>query len=319
MNRLNEIDATREDEAARAGWLYYVGGMTQDQIAAELGVSRQRAQRLVSRAVSEGLVRVRIAHKISACLELEAALRRRFDLQTVRVAPSLGEGGDAARATAPLAATVLERILARPEPQVLAFGTGRSLSAMVEEVMQPPANAHKIVSLIGNIAPDGSASFYDVIMRMADKLRLPHYPMMVPVISETAEERAMFDRLKPVQAVQKLAQSADVTFLGVGQMGDDAPLYKDGFITLAELRELQRAGAVGELVGSVYDAQGQLVHTPVMERIGNYRMAAKRAEPVIGIAAGITKVAAIRGALTGKLLNGLVTDEETARSLTQET
>ena len=318
MNRLNEIEATREDEAARAGWLYYVGGMTQDQIAAELGVSRQRAQRLVSRAVSEGLVRVRIEHKISACLELEAALRRRFDLQTVRVAPSLGEGGDSARATAPLAATVLERILARPEPQVLAFGTGRSLSAMVEEVMQPPANAHKIVSLIGNIAPDGSASFYDVIMRMADKLRLPHYPMMVPVISETAEERAMFDRLKPVQAVQKLAQSADVTFLGVGQMGDDAPLYKDGFITLAELRELQRAGAVGELVGSVYDAQGQLVHTPVMARIGNYRMAAQRTEPVIGIAAGATKVAAIRGALTGKLLNGLVTDEETARSLTQE-
>ena len=26
-------EPTVEDEAARAGWLYYVGGMTQDQIA----------------------------------------------------------------------------------------------------------------------------------------------------------------------------------------------------------------------------------------------------------------------------------------------
>lgn len=47
------------DEAARAGWLYYVGRMTQDQIAREMGVSRQRAQRLVSRAVAEGLIHVR--------------------------------------------------------------------------------------------------------------------------------------------------------------------------------------------------------------------------------------------------------------------
>jgi len=318
VNRVSEIDATREDEAARAGWLYYVGGLTQDQIAAELGVSRQRAQRLVSRAVSEGLVRVRIEHKISACLELEAALRRRFNLQTVRVAPSLGQGGDAARATAPLAATVLERILARPEPQVIAFGTGRSLSAMVEEVMQPPANAHKILSLIGNIAPDGSASFYDVIMRMADKLHLPHYPMLVPVISETAEERAMFDRLKPVQAVRRLAAMADATFVGVGQLGDDAPVYKDGFVNLAELRGLQEAGAVGELVGAFYDSQGRYITTPTTERFGSYKVARNRDAPMIGIAAGASKLAAIRGALAGGLINGLVTDEETARSLCEE-
>ena len=46
MNLPPETDATPSDDAARAGWLYYVAGMTQDQIARELGVSRQRAQRL---------------------------------------------------------------------------------------------------------------------------------------------------------------------------------------------------------------------------------------------------------------------------------
>ena len=49
----------RLDDAARAGWLYYVAGNTQDQIAAKLGISRQTAQRLVSLAMSEGLIRVR--------------------------------------------------------------------------------------------------------------------------------------------------------------------------------------------------------------------------------------------------------------------
>ena len=54
-------EPTLQDEAARAGWLYYVAGMTQDQIALELGVSRQRAQRLVSRAMAEGLIATRAA------------------------------------------------------------------------------------------------------------------------------------------------------------------------------------------------------------------------------------------------------------------
>ena len=39
---LPESEPSQSDDAARAGWLYYVAGMTQDQIAKELGVSRQR-------------------------------------------------------------------------------------------------------------------------------------------------------------------------------------------------------------------------------------------------------------------------------------
>ena len=90
-----------QDEAARAGWLYYVAGMTQDQLASELVVSRQRAQRLVSRAMAEGLIHVRPSHRIGACLDLEARLRDRFGLDRVRVAPGLGAGADPVRAIAP--------------------------------------------------------------------------------------------------------------------------------------------------------------------------------------------------------------------------
>jgi len=89
-----DAEPSLHDDAARAGWLYYVGGMTQDQIAAELGISRQRAQRLVSRAMAEGLIQVRLNHRIGACLELEASLRDRFGLDRVRFAPGLGADGD---------------------------------------------------------------------------------------------------------------------------------------------------------------------------------------------------------------------------------
>lgn len=314
MNRV-EPDISTLDEAARAGWLYYVGQMTQDQIATELGVSRQRAQRLVAKAMAEGLVHVRLNHPIAQCLALEAALTRRFDLGHCRVAPSLGAAADPAQSTAAAAAELLEHFLARPAPQVIAVGTGRSLSAMVGELSAQFTERHSIVSLVGNIAPDGSASLFDVIMRLADKLRAQHYPMLVPVISETIEERALFRSLRPVQAVIKLAQSADVTFVGVGQMGDDAPIYKDGFVTREQLADMQANGAAGEIVSGVYNRDGVYIESPIIARLCGIRVDPGRGKPVIGVASGLTKVTAIRAALKGRILNGLVTDERTAEAL----
>ena len=99
-------EVSARDLAARAAWLSFVGGLTQDQIAQELGISRQRAQRLVARATSEGMVRVRIDHPIADCLELERALKQRFKLDSARVAPSVPQG-DALAAIAPFAAPEL--------------------------------------------------------------------------------------------------------------------------------------------------------------------------------------------------------------------
>lgn len=311
-----EPEPSLHDEAARAAWLSYVGGLTQDQIAAELGVSRQRAQRLVSRAMAEGLIHVRLNHHIAACLDLEAQLTQRFGLLRCRVAPGLGPGGDPSRAIAPAAAAELERVLRMPDEQVIAFGTGRALRAMVEQFSPPELRQqHRIVSLLGNIAPDGSATLYDVISRIAGKLNVPYYPMPVPVMSDTAEEREFFMHLRPVQTVYTLAKRADVTFVGVGQMGPQAPLAVDGFVTVDEMADLQAQGAAGEIASWVYDTRGRYIDSPRNARIGGVQVAPDQSQPVIGVAAGPSKVLAIRAALTGRILNGLVTDEATARAI----
>jgi DNA-binding transcriptional regulator LsrR (DeoR family) len=314
MNRIDPEPST-QDEAARAGWLYYVGGLTQDQIAQELGVSRQRAQRLVARARDEGLIHIRLEHPLAACLALEAALIRRFGLTRARVAPTLPPGADTALATAGAAAALLETYLADPRPLTIAFGTGRALSAMAATLATQRVERHRIVSLIGNISPDGSATFYDVVPRIADKLHATYYPMLVPVVSATAEERALFHALPPVQMATDLATRADITFVGVGQMGPDAPIWKDGFLSTDELTRFQAAGAAGEIVGCIYDQDGRYIEGPEAAIRGGVRVEPGRAAPVIGVASGTGKVPAIRAALAGRILNGLVTDEATAVAL----
>lgn len=314
MSRIDN-DPTLQDDAARAGWLYYVGGNTQDQIAAELGISRQRAQRLVSRAMAEGLIHVRLNHRIAACLDLEVALRDRYGLGRVRVMPSLGQGEDSTPSIAPAAAAELERFLRSTEPLVIALGTGRAMRAMVDALEPMTAPQHRLVSLIGNIAPDGSASFFDVVMRIADKVRAPHYPMPVPVISRTAAENAAFHALAPVARVVELARQADVIFVGVGQMSDDAPLLTDGFVTRAELDEMRAAGAVGEVAGWVFDSEGHYLDVGTNRRTGGVRVTPGLERISVGIAAGASKVPALRGALNARIINSLITDERTAEAV----
>lgn len=315
LHRRTDADTTSLDEAARAGWLYYVGGKTQDQIARDLGISRQRAQRLVSKAVSEGLIHMRLDHKTAACLDLEARLIAKFNLKFARVAIGLGEGADPVGSVAPAAAAEIERVLSQSEPQIVGLGTGRMLRAAAEGLRTMECPQHKLVSLIGNISPDGTASFFDVIMRIAAKVQAPHFPMPLPVIASTMEERAAFLALAPVQRARDLAKSATVAFVGVGEMTGTPPLLKDGFLSREELAAMQAQGAVGEICASAYNAEGKYLAADLNARVTGVKVVSDNDALVVGVAAGPAKVNALDAALKGRILNALVTDEATALAL----
>ena len=83
-----ENEKSRLDDAARAGWLYFIAGHTQDEIAKMLQVSRASAQRLVSLCLAERLITFRLEHPIAACMELASKLKSYFDLLHCEVVPT---------------------------------------------------------------------------------------------------------------------------------------------------------------------------------------------------------------------------------------
>ncbi|RLQ88025.1 sugar-binding transcriptional regulator [Notoacmeibacter ruber] len=309
---------TSIDEAARAGWLYYVAGKTQDQIATQLGVSRQRAQRLVSRAVSEGLVKVRIDHPIGECMELARQLAARYDLRYAEVAPTDLDAPNSLVGLATQAAAAMEYWLRKPEPLTIAVGTGRSLKAMIEQLSPIQCPQHKLVSLTGNVRPDGAAAVYNVIFTLNDILSVNAYPMPLPVIASSAEERQMLLAQKTVAHTMKLAAQSDVAFVGVGELDERAPLMVEGMVTADELSDLRAQGIVGEMLGWVFDRDGRLVENALNARVASSPIPDRETCLVIGVANGERKLGAIRAALVGRLVNGMMTDESTARALLQD-
>jgi len=315
MAQRQETTINRLDDAARAGWLYYVAGNNQEQIARKLGVSRQTAQRLVSLSVSEGLVRVRLEHPIGRCMELAEQLKTRYALDFAEVVPTDPDAPGSIHGVAIAAATQIERWLRNDKPTVMAIGTGRTLKAAIEQLTPMEAPQHKIVSLTGSIAPDGSAAFYNVIFNIAEAVKARSFPMPLPVIASSAAERDMLLSQPMIRETHALAQQANVTFVGIGNLGPEAPLVMDGFISAAELKLLQKAGAVGEIVGWAFDAQGRFIDGLTNDRVASAPLPSRENSMVVATAVGKKKVPGIRAALTRRLVNGLITDEATAEAI----
>jgi DNA-binding transcriptional regulator LsrR (DeoR family) len=309
------FEKSRLDEAARAGWLYFVAGNTQEEIAQKLNVSRPTAQRLVSLALSERLITFRLDHPIAACMELAASLAEKHGLAFCEVVPADPGSDNPVLGVADSAAGFLEQKLRSDAPIVVAIGTGRTLRAAVERMPHMACHHHKLVSLVGHISMQGSASFYDVLARLSDLTEAPHFPMPLPVVVPTRNEREQLQRIEPVMRLLELARNADVTVVSVGRMDEEAPLYLDGFISQRELAEMRRLGAVGEVTGWAFDAAGKMIDGGTNDRVTSAPRPVPAKGLVVGVAQGTGKVLPIHAALNGRIVNGLITNETTARSL----
>jgi len=86
--------------------------------------------------------------------------------------------------------------------------------------------------------------------------------------------------------------------VGVGQMDQAAQVYVDGFVSREELFENETAGAVGELIGWAFDAEGRVIDGGTNNRL-TASPCSSRSRPDHRRRVGPAKVAAIKAALKG--------------------
>jgi DNA-binding transcriptional regulator LsrR (DeoR family) len=101
-------------------------------------------------------------------------------------------------------------------------------------------------------------------------------------------------------------------------MDQRAQVHVDGFVTREELLEMMRLGAVGELTGWAFDAEGRIIDGGTNRRLTSIPPQVPAKALTIGAAVGPAKVSAIRAALKGRLINGLITDEATAGAILKQ-
>ena len=303
------------DLATRAAWLYYVAGNTQHEIAEKLGISRPVAQRLVALAVEKNLIRVRVDHRLADCLSLASQLSARYGLSLCEIVPVDNDSPEElGRKLAVAGAQVMEQFLDTASPAIVAVGSGRTLKAAVDQIAQLERPQHRLVSMVGAIAQDGSSNPYDVALHISAKTGGKHFLLPAPLLADNEAEHTQWCYHRLYRIVESLSAEADVAFVGIGNIGPNCPLQEDGFITAAEVNEMIGLGAVAELLGRPIDANGHALLSSTVARITSVSLATPPARPTIGFAGGPAKRQAILAALNGGWLSGLVTDELSARA-----
>jgi DNA-binding transcriptional regulator LsrR (DeoR family) len=316
MTPLSPKYGEKMDLAARAAWLYYVAGNTQHEIAQKLQISRPAAQRLVALALGNGIVKVRVHHEVGDCLEIANLFKRKFRLEPCEVVPVNSDSHDQIlRKIAVAGAGVMESYFGRTEPTIIAVSSGRTIKVVIDELTPLSRPQHRLVSLVGAIAHDGSSNPYDVALRAAEKSGSKYFLLPAPLLADSTDERKQWCSHRLYRVVDALAHQADVGFVGIGEIAINCPLHRDGFITGAETTELVNAGAIGETLGWTFDRDGSPVTRGIQDRVTSISLRRPSKKPVIGFAATPQKAEAVLGALRGEWINGLVTDEGCARRI----
>jgi DNA-binding transcriptional regulator LsrR (DeoR family) len=303
--------------ASRAAWLSFIGGCTQGEIARRLQVSPAKAHRLIALAQQQGLVKVFVEGEPADCIALEDALIRRFGLRSCIVAPNLseapGDGRDLGFAAVGAAgARFLYRLLESGGPTLVGVGKGRTLSAAVARMPALRRPDLKIVSVSGSLTRNLSANPFDVVHGLAERSGGEGYFLPVPYIAVTAAEKETLLAQQSVGQLLALARQAEVYIVGIGAMAPDAHVRQTAMVSDREWAELERLGAVGDLLGSFLDRDGRPVDAEVNRQGVGLQIDDLRGRRVVAMAGGAGKAEAILAALRTGVITDLVLDEAAA-------
>jgi DNA-binding transcriptional regulator LsrR (DeoR family) len=245
-------------------------------------------------------------------MDLAEQLTKKFRLNKCKIVPSVSEDMESIVGLAQAGAAAMEHEFDVPDGKLIGVGTGRTLRSCVEELTAMNRPDHTIIALLGETMPGGKSTPYNVIVRMADRINASYYPMTLPLYAENAKERELYRLLDMAKQNHQKARNVDVTFVGLGHIGLDAPLFLDGFMTEEEVQSYIKAGAVGEITGWLFDTNGKIIEGYANDRVNSVPLIPHHEKLVYGIASGKARVPAIKAAMRGGLINCLITNEVTA-------
>lgn len=302
------------DLLARVATLYYLEDKTQNEIATELGLSRQKVQRLLRQARDQRIVEIHVHAAPVLHLEIERRIKTLFHVDAV-IAPSDPDLERRRHSVARAAASYLERCLF--PGATIAVGLGRNAGSVAAFLRLAQRTDCTFVSAMGGSPHMGLAiNPNDIANNLAQRLGGRALALYAPTFVESSEVRASLLAHETIQQTLDVARQADIALMGIGTPTDDSILVKVGCLSLAEVHRLRDMGAVGEILGNYFDQYGCSLMSDLNGRlIGLTMEELQRIPRVIAIASEVEKAQAVLGALRSSAVRVLVTECQVALEL----
>jgi len=298
----------------RAAWLYYVEGLTQEQIAEALGLSRIKVIRMLAAARSEGLVKIRIDARSARQAGLERGLVTAFGLKEAVVVPA----ADSAEATAKGVGLALGQFLteAIPDDCTVGVGWGRTLTASLASFRPVRRERVKVVSLLGGVVEAHHINPIEYTWRLASQLGAECYLFLAPLLVDSRETKRSLIEKCGLKTLFELAENMDIAVVSCGDIGPRSSSLSRDFIARHELEELIAAGCVCDTMCNFLDAEGHTIDHPIRHRVMSIDLdTVKKARHIVLVSGGAHRAPAIRATIRRVGCNTLITDEGAALAM----
>jgi deoxyribonucleoside regulator len=300
----------------RAAQLYYRGELTQDQVGKRLGVSRFKVGRLLDRALREQAVRIEIVHPAARLVALEDQLTERFELQDAVVidVPAGASDDEEQLSRERVGAAAAQQLAALHPGGAIGVSWGKTMLELAAQLEPGWTRASEIVQLNGAVSRSQEPTRYqEVVERFSSTTGAGMRLLPAPAIVGSAGLREALEADPAVADTLKVARRARSAVFGMGLMGRRSVHVASGYLDGRELKRLEQAGAVGDVLGRFLTIEGEIALPALDERTVGLTLRELATKGLtVGLAAGGGRGPIALAALRAGLITVLVADETTA-------
>ncbi len=210
------------------------------------------------------------------------------------------------------AASYLERHLS--DGTVVTVGMGRN-TGEIPAFYHPSRSINcTFVSAMGGSPYAGeSINPNDICQKLAANSKGRAIYLHAPAYVESRQVRDILSVQEAVGPILSKAKKADIAVVGIGTPSDDATLVRMDCISTTEAKRLANSGAVGDVLGAYFDADGRLIDPDEHGHLVGLTLQDLRSiHTVIAVVSEKGKSKATLGALRTGVIHVLITDSDNA-------
>jgi len=298
--------------------LYYKDGLTQEEIANKIKISKYQVNRILKRAIDTGVIQITINDSLTNISEFEDKLEKKFNLRRAIVVENFGLSDKELKAKMGQAASnyLLEII---KNNDIIGVAWGTTVNEIITHLPKKINKNVEIVQVTGGVHQlSVNLNCQDIARRLAAIFGVEPHLIYAPA---TVGSQKLHDLLLNEPSIKKTFEYFDritITLTGIGAIFPkiNSSFIETGSFSNDEFEKLKENNTVGDVFSHFFDINGKISNPEIDKRMITISTENLLKIPyLIGIAGGEAKAEAILGALRGKYINILITDSKAAAKI----
>lgn len=319
-NQYNIIAREEERFLTRLAWACEIEGLTQAEAAEQFGVTRLRVNKALAEARKRGIVRVYINSEYALCAETEHALKEKYKLSEVHVAPISVENGDIKELIGSYLGGYLSKLLASTTIKRFGISWGSTLNSAMQHMRPLNRPELEIVSAMGCVTRSSDLNIIESARILANLCNAQKSYFTAPLYANTPKSRNILVKQDVFDEMIQRIRTIDSLAMTVGDVSDLSSMVRDGLPYSVTVEELVELGAVGDALGYYLDKNGKPIKHSINGCVVGIELKdLKKIPNVILAAGGEHKTAIIKAVLKLNWVDTFITDQNTANLLLSDT